>query len=165
MGNEDAATLTRQLAPQLSDLRVAVEQPGVPNTVSSIFGPIRLIDYLRANTILALDLAMDVTGSTDPAALAESVRALAGVLAERYPGRTIEVRVPPLVAIQIGAYGQGPTHTRGTPPNVVETDPATFLALATARQSWTRAVASGRLSASGSHANEAARGFPIYHPR
>jgi hypothetical protein len=62
------------------------------------------------------------------------------------PGATVEVRVPPFAAVQCVA---GPRHTRGTPPNVVETDPRTWLALATARISWPQALADGHLHASG----------------
>jgi hypothetical protein len=67
-------------------------------------------------------------------------------LAARAPGRSVEVRVPPFGAIQCIA---GPRHTRGTPPNVIETDPMTFLRLATGRLSWADARTGGRLSASG----------------
>ena len=164
MGMEDAATLARQLAPQVSDLSDALGRPDLANTVASRFGSVRLIDYLRANIILAVDLAIDTVGVTQPPALAEAVRSLAAVLAERHPGRSIELRVPPYVAVQIGARAEAPVHTRGTPPNVVETDPATFLALATARQSWTRAVASGSLTYSGTHAADAARTLPAFRP-
>lgn len=164
MGMEDAATLARQLAPQVSDLSGTLGRPDLANTVASRFGSVRLIDYLRANIILAVDLAIDTGGVTQPPALAEAVRSLAAVLAERQPGRSIELRVPPYVAVQIGARAEAPVHTRGTPPNVVETDPATFLALATARQSWTRAVASGSLTYSGTHAADAARALPAFRP-
>ena len=68
------------------------------------------------------------------------------VLAERAPGRSVEVRVPPYAAAQVVA---GVRHTRGTPPAVVETDPATWLDLATGAVSWADAVAAGRVSASG----------------
>ena len=68
------------------------------------------------------------------------------VLAERAPGRSVEVRVPPYAAAQVIA---GVRHTRGTPPAVVETDPATWLALATGELAWCEAVASGRVRASG----------------
>ena len=68
------------------------------------------------------------------------------VLAERAPGRSVEVRVPPYAAAQVIA---GVRHTRGTPPAVVETDPATWLALATGELGWGDAVASGRARASG----------------
>jgi hypothetical protein len=60
------------------------------------------------------------------------------------------VRVPPFGAIQCVA---GPTHTRGTPPNVIETDPVTFVLLAVGRLGWAEAVAQGRVSASGVRAD------------
>lgn len=68
------------------------------------------------------------------------------VLAERAPGRSVEVRVPPYAAVQAV---EGVRHTRGTPPAVVETDPATWLDLATGAVSWAAAVADGRVRASG----------------
>lgn len=161
MGNEDQQTLRRQLNPLVSEMIAALSRTDLPNTVASAYGTVRLIDYLRANTILVAELAIEVVGIAQPAAVAESVRSLASVLADRLPGRTIEVRVPPYVAVQIGTFGDGPVHTRGTPPNVVEMDAQTFLALATGRQSWRRAVDAGAVSHSGAHADEAARGFPI----
>jgi hypothetical protein len=164
MGDEDAATLARQLTPLVSDLGSALGQTGLPNTVATRLGVLRLIDYLRANTIQLTDLAIDVTGVAEPAAMAEGVRSLAGVLPDRFPGRSIEIRVPPHIAVQIG-FGDGPTHTRGTPGNVVEMNPDTFWTLATARQSWRRAAESGSLRFSGVHAEQAERAFPIYRSR
>lgn len=82
--------------------------------------------------------------------LARAVRVSLRALAQRAPGGAVEVRVPPFAAVQCGA---GPRHTRGTPPNVVETDPRTWLALATARQTWTAALAAGQVSASGPRAD------------
>ena len=61
--------------------------------------------------------------------------------------------MPPYAAVQCGVGGPGPTHTRGTPPNVVETDPVTFLRLATGRVSWSDAVGAGRVHASGLRAD------------
>ena len=72
------------------------------------------------------------------------------VLEERAPGRSVEVRVPPYAAVQVVP---GVRHTRGTPPAVVETDPATWLALATGRLAWADAVGSGRVQASGERAD------------
>ena len=91
----------------------------------------------------------------DPAAvarpqLATAVRWTLEELAERHPGHSTEVRVPPFGAVQIVA---GPRHTRGTPPNVVETDAATWLGLVSGEQGWAEAVASGRVRASGSRAD------------
>ena len=88
----------------------------------------------------------------DPARaeLAAAVRLSLRALAADAPGRTVEVRVPPFAAVQCVA---GPRHTRGTPPNVIETDPRTWLELATGRLDWTTAVADGRVSASGTRAD------------
>ncbi|HSY16365.1 MAG TPA: sterol carrier family protein [Jatrophihabitantaceae bacterium] len=85
-----------------------------------------------------------------PAALAAVVRSLAEILAARAPGRSVEVRVPPYVAVQAIA---GPRHTRGTPPNVIETDPLTWLRLATGRLSWAAAHAAALVTASGARAD------------
>lgn len=82
----------------------------------------------------------------DPVARRIVVRALAGLLVEIAPGRSVELRVPPIAAVQILA---GPRHTRGTPPGVVETDPDTFLRLCTGRLLWSDAVAEGVVRASG----------------
>jgi Bacterial SCP ortholog len=76
----------------------------------------------------------------------DAVRVLLANLAARAPGHSVEVRVPPYGAIQCVA---GPRHTRGTPPNVVETDPLTWVELATGRLGWEAALRSGRLQASG----------------
>jgi uncharacterized protein (TIGR03083 family) len=86
-------------------------------------------------------------------ALSRCTRTLAGILAEQHPGRSVEVRVPPYAAVQCAISDPGPTHTRGTPPNVVETDPLTFLRLATGRTGWTDAVANGTVHASGLRAD------------
>jgi hypothetical protein len=83
-------------------------------------------------------------------ALATTVRALAELLAEQAPGRSVELRVPPFVAVQVIP---GPRHTRGTPSNVVETDPLTWLRIATGRVSFAHAVADGAVRASGSRAD------------
>jgi hypothetical protein len=78
--------------------------------------------------------------------LRDAVRILLADLAARAPGRSVEVRVPPYGAIQCV---QGPRHNRGTPPNVIETDPVTWITLATGRLAWADAVAAGRVRASG----------------
>jgi hypothetical protein len=66
------------------------------------------------------------------------------------PGRSVELRVPPHVAVQCVP---GPRHTRGTPPNVVETDAATWLRLAAGHATWADAVAEGKVTASGNRAD------------
>ncbi|MFF1530076.1 sterol carrier family protein [Cellulomonas sp. NPDC058312] len=87
---------------------------------------------------------------TDTAARRTAVRFTLEELADVAPGHTVEVRVPPDGAVQAI---EGPRHTRGTPPNVVETDPQTWLALATGATSWADAVAQGRVHASGERAD------------
>jgi hypothetical protein len=82
--------------------------------------------------------------------LGAAVKTTARWLAQQVPGRSVELRVPPYVAVQLVP---GPRHTRGTPPNVVETDPATWLRLATGELAWDDAVAEGRVSASGNRAD------------
>jgi hypothetical protein len=84
-------------------------------------------------------------------AIALATRMLAQRLATARPGRTVEVRVPPYIAVQVG-HGDGPRHTRGTPPSVVETDPVTFLRLATGDLTWGQATAGG-VRISGVHAD------------
>ena len=80
-----------------------------------------------------------------------NLRTLAGfVRGARAPGRSVEVRVPPFGAVQCV---EGPRHTRGTPPNVVETDAETWLGLATGRLGWAAVVASGAVHASGERAD------------
>lgn len=78
------------------------------------------------------------------------VKHFLAVLATRAPGRSVEVRVPPYAAVQAVP---GVRHTRGTPPAVVELDAATWIALATGETSWTEAVGSGRVRASGERAD------------
>lgn len=78
------------------------------------------------------------------------VKHFLGVLSERAPGASVEVRVPPYSAAQVIP---GVRHTRGTPPAVVELDADTWVALATARLTWADAVAAGRVRASGERAD------------
>ncbi|ASR38616.1 hypothetical protein BAY61_30530 [Prauserella marina] len=82
--------------------------------------------------------------------LASAVRLSLRALAADAPGRSVEVRVPPFAAVQCV---EGPRHTRGTPPNVVETDPRTWLELATGRLQWKDALTQGKVSASGTRAD------------
>ena len=82
--------------------------------------------------------------------LGVAVKTSARWLAQQVPGRSVELRLPPHVAVQLVP---GPRHTRGTPPNVVETDAGTWLRLATGELTWADAVAAGRVSASGNRAD------------
>ena len=82
--------------------------------------------------------------------LLNQVKETLALLAERYPGKAIEVRVPPYAAIQCG---DGPKHTRGTPPNVIEMDADTWLDLADGRRTWDDAYQAGLINASGVRAD------------
>jgi hypothetical protein len=82
--------------------------------------------------------------------LAAAVRYTLEELAARAPGHTVEVRVPPFGVTQCLP---GPRHTRGTPPNVVETDAATWLGLVTGATTWAEAITGGRVAASGERAD------------
>ena len=95
-------------------------------------------------------LAAARAGETGRTVVATAVRYLLEELAERAPGNTVEVRVPPFGATQCV---DGPRHTRGTPPNVIETDPSTWIGLATGEVEWNAAVADARVIASGARAN------------
>jgi hypothetical protein len=91
-----------------------------------------------------------LSGTYERAHLALAVRALAEQLADQAPGGHVEVRVPPYAAVQCG---QGPRHTRGTPPNVVEADPVVFVELCAGRVGWDEAVADGRIRTWGDRAD------------
>jgi hypothetical protein len=94
----------------------------------------------------------------DRAELGEAVRLTARTLAAIAPGATVEVRVPPFVAVQCIS---GPEHRRGNPPNVVEADPRTWLLLATGLLDVDGAAASGALQLSGSRASEIEHWLPL----
>jgi hypothetical protein len=85
----------------------------------------------------------------DPQVL-EAVKQSLALLVERSPGRAIEVRIPPYSAVQCG---DGPTHTRGTPPNVIEMNAETWLALANGERTWADAMSAGLINASGVRAD------------
>ncbi|MFG2293032.1 sterol carrier family protein [Streptomyces sp. NPDC048603] len=97
-----------------------------------------------------LNRALGLEIPLDRQALAACVRVLADALAEKAPGGAVEVRIPPFAVVQCV---EGPRHTRGTPPNVVETDPLTWIRLATGRAGWAAELAGARVSASGDRAD------------
>lgn len=112
----------------------------------------------EAVAVLAEWLCDGTAAMPERAALAEAVRLTARTLAGLAPGRSVEIRVPPFVAVQCIS---GPTHTRGNPANVVETDPRTWLLLATGLQTVADAAAAGTLSLSGSRAAEVGDWLPV----
>ncbi|OBF87860.1 hypothetical protein A5791_18175 [Mycobacterium sp. 852002-51163_SCH5372311] len=114
----------------------------------------------REAVLAVADWLRDETRPTpERAALAAAVRLTARTLAALAPGASVEVRVPPFVAVQCVS---GPRHTRGTPPNVVETDPRTWLLLATGLSSLAAAKATGTLTLSGSRAGEIEHWLPLF---
>ncbi|MFF4832246.1 sterol carrier family protein [Streptomyces sp. NPDC001315] len=120
-------------------------------------GAMPLADYVVTRTVELIvhtdDLNAAVPGLDIPydrQALAACTRLLADALAVRAPGGSTEVRIPPYAVVQCV---EGPRHTRGTPPSVVETDPLTWIRLATGRAEWKDAVDEARVSASGERAD------------
>jgi hypothetical protein len=97
--------------------------------------------------------------SADEQTLATACRYLLEELAERAPGNSVEVRVPPYGATQCI---EGPRHTRGTPPNTVEMNPNTWFALATGAMSWSQALAEAKVLASGTRA-DLSEVLPLLH--
>ncbi|MGY4709521.1 sterol carrier family protein [Mycolicibacterium sp. CBM1] len=113
---------------------------------------------LAAVRLVAAWLRDDEAPTPDRAAIAHAVRLTARTLAGMAPGASVEVRVPPFVAVQCIS---GPRHTRGTPPNVVETDPRTWLRLTTGLLGVQEATDMGALRLSGSRAGEVAAWLPV----
>ncbi len=129
--------------------RVAVEGRGGAITARD-WADTRVIDLVVHCDDLSRSVPTVAPVPLVRAALSTAVRALAELLAAQAPGRSVELRVPPFVAVQAIP---GPRHTRGTPPNVVETDPVTWLRLATGRIAFADAVADASVSASGNRAD------------
>jgi uncharacterized protein (TIGR03083 family) len=145
-------------ATALATMSAALDAEPGDRVVRARRGPIRLSDLLvtRVDELVvhSLDLSASVPDLApivvDRDAMGIAVRMLTGILAERVPGRSVEVRVPPYAAIQCV---HGPRHTRGTPPNVIELEPTMWVELATGRMSWAAAVETGRVRASGERAD------------
>jgi Bacterial SCP ortholog len=110
--------------------------------------------------VTAVLAALDAGSAPERADLAAAVRSTLKALAAAAPGRSVEVRVPPWGAVQCVA---GPRHTRGTPKAVVETDPVTWLLLATGRLGLEAATAQGRVRASGERSDLAGH-LPVAGP-
>jgi uncharacterized protein (TIGR03083 family) len=129
---------------------------GDEEPIAMRFGGMRFDDFLVSRIVEAVVHGDDLERSTgrefrhDREALAITVRQLADAMAAKAPGNAVELRVPPFAAVQCV---EGPRHTRGTPPNVVEMAPKTWLRLAAGRVAWEQTVADGLVSASGSRAD------------
>jgi len=164
----DIADGTRSLAGANPDLDALYARTGerlterlatAPDTrvLAARTGAMTLADYLVTRTVELIvhtdDLNAAVPGLEVPydrQALAACTRLLADALAAKAPGGSTEVRIPPYAVVQCI---EGPRHTRGTPPNVVETDPLTWIRLATGRVTWPDAVEKAQVSASGERAD------------
>jgi uncharacterized protein (TIGR03083 family) len=89
---------------------------------------------------------LDVGIEPDRTALRLVVKELAEAFAAKHPGKSVELRIPPYSAVQCL---EGPRHTRGTPPNVVEAQPIAWVRVAAGREAWTDLVRTGQITASG----------------
>ncbi|MCH0566188.1 MULTISPECIES: maleylpyruvate isomerase family mycothiol-dependent enzyme [unclassified Streptomyces] len=164
----DIADGTRRLAADSPDLdalytrteervrRRLADTPG-SRLLATRTGAMTLDDYLVTRTVELVTHTDDLNAAVpglgvphDRQALAACTRLLADTLAAEAPGGATEVRVPPYAVVQCV---EGPRHTRGTPPNVVETDPLTWIRLATGRVTWADALAGAKVSASGERAD------------
>ncbi|ADP85050.1 sterol carrier family protein [Pseudofrankia inefficax] len=123
---------------------------GWDRVIDSPGGPIRLGDFVVTRCVEGVVHGLDLGFTPARDAVRIVTRALVDLLAARAPGRSVEVRVPPFAAVQVV---EGPRHTRGTPPNVVEADPVAFVEVAAGRLDWATALADGRITASGDRAD------------
>jgi hypothetical protein len=112
--------------------------------------PARKPDPEGEASVAVVAAALDSGNEPEKGALRSAARFLLHELARVSPGRSVEIRVVPVAAVQAVA---GPRHTRGTPPNVVETDPETWFRLATGRLDWDEALRSGAVRASGARSD------------
>ncbi len=158
IGDATGAQLSSAIGVKL-DQGVEIIAAWSPDTVvQGGRGPIRLADYLATRAVEVAVHADDLARSVPDVAAPQlprdcvrlAVRTLLDALAAKAPGRTVEVRVPPIGAVQCV---EGPRHTRGTPSNVIEMDATTWLRLAAGREPWHDAVQSGQISASGGRAD------------
>jgi hypothetical protein len=112
--------------------------------------PARNPDPDAEASVAVVAAALDRGDEPERADLRIAARFLLHRLESASPGRSVEIRVVPVAAVQAIA---GPRHTRGTPPNVVETDPLTWVKLATGRLGWDEAVRTGAVRASGARSD------------
>ncbi|GHF44841.1 hypothetical protein GCM10010218_27910 [Streptomyces mashuensis] len=145
-------------------LESALRQADPGDVVTTVLGPMTVADVLvtrLVETVVHADDLAEATGTAvrhDRQALAAVTRLLADALAAKAPGGAVEVRIPPFAVVQCVA---GPRHTRGTPPNVVEADPVTWIRLATGRATWPAAMADHAVTASGERADLSAQ-LPLF---
>ncbi|MBT2439000.1 maleylpyruvate isomerase family mycothiol-dependent enzyme [Streptomyces sp. ISL-36] len=159
--DEDTRAIDTTDLPGLYDRSAALYEERIAGAsddrlVPTRFGAMRLADFLVTRTVELVVHTDDLNAATglavphDRQALAACTRLLADALAVKAPGGAVEVRIPPHAVVQCV---EGPRHTRGTPPNVVETDPLTWIRLATGRTTWAQAVDEAKVAASGERAD------------
>ncbi|MFG2718846.1 sterol carrier family protein [Streptomyces sp. NPDC048416] len=164
----EIADSTRELAASVADLDALFEERAAraaellsatadDRLVPTRFGAMTFADALVTRAVELTvhtddlnDALPELAVPHDRQALAACTRLLADALALSAPGGSVEVRIPPYAVVQCVA---GPKHTRGTPPNVVETDPLAWIRLATGRVEWGVAVAEAWVAASGERAD------------
>jgi len=161
----DPRDLRAQLEQEVADATDALAGLGRAGEVRLIvarLGAVSLADFLVTRCVeglvhgLDLQHAVGLPGrrddAADPAALRVVVRLFAAMLTAHAPGRSVEVRVPGPAGLAVQCI-EGPRHTRGTPPNVVEADAVSFVEVMTGRVPWADAVATGLVRASGARAD------------
>jgi uncharacterized protein (TIGR03083 family) len=143
-----------------TELAAALRTVAADRVVTTRLGSIALVDALTSRCVEGVVHGLDLAAALDrpahevlePAALRVVVKAAGGLLQERAPGRSVEVRLPGSAGAAFQCV-EGPRHTRGTPGNVVEADVVTFVELAAGRLAWAEAVEAGRVRASGERAD------------
>lgn len=150
VADADARAGAADLAAAVTRARAALENADEKRVVQQRTGAHTLHDAVRFRIIEGVVHGRDLGIDPDPIAQRLAVKALVEVLVARAPGHAVELRIPPYTALQIV---EGPRHTRGKPPNVVELGPTAFLDLATGRASWADALHDGRVRASGDRAD------------
>ena len=116
---------------------------------------IKPLDGIAAVRAVLADSSKRVNSDEDFKA---AVRYLLEELSFLRPGRSVEVRVPPLGAVQCV---EGLTHRRGTPPNTVELNSTDWFALAVGEVTLDELATSGRVPLSGTR-SDISDVFPIW---
>jgi len=147
------ADLRQGVRTAVGELASILRDADADRLVTTRLGGMRLDEFAAASCVEGVVYGLDLVAGMPDAGCAPdreatkiSTKALLAALITRAPGKSVEVRVPPIAAVQCV---DGPRHTRGTPPNVVETDPITWIELAAGRVAWREATDDGRLRASG----------------
>jgi uncharacterized protein (TIGR03083 family) len=159
VADRDAQEGEADLADAVDKARAALATADEKQVVVQRTGAHTLYDAVRFRILEGVVHGLDVGIDPDPIAQRLAVKLMVDILVARAPGKAVELRIPPYTAVQVV---EGPRHTRGTPPNVVELGPRAFLDLATGRAMWHDAVRNGLVHASGERADLSAL-LPLLH--